>query len=253
MKPGERFHEAQQRARGRLRDLSLSERDPAAWEIVAEHLLEEDDPKAASVAYHLGASAAGSLLDFEAGQRLARLSDTVVCDFTKDRDRPGQRLTHALKTWPEPYEAMVRGDKTFEIRVDDRGFAVNDLLQLREWNPGTEEYTGRQLIFRVPYLVRGPEWGLPENMVVMALAPPMTIDQLVELTERVTGEGFIETSVPRSEILQVAAILAAGKEKPPPTQFEPAGFDQTSRHIDVPFEVTNKPILGEGDDGGTTT
>lgn len=43
--------------------------------------------------------------------------------------------THELKTWPEPFAAMVDGRKAFEIRRDDRNFAVGDALLLREYEP----------------------------------------------------------------------------------------------------------------------
>jgi hypothetical protein len=76
--------------------------------------------------------------------------------------------THILKTWPEPFEAAWRGDKTFEIRVNDRDFQVGDELQLTEWNNATGEYTGRAITAVVRYIVYGGEWGLPENLCVMA-------------------------------------------------------------------------------------
>lgn len=79
--------------------------------------------------------------------------------------------THDLKTWPEPFAAIVRGSKTFEIRHNDRDYAVGDLLVLREWLPDQYAYTGRTFIRKVTYLVCG-EWGLPPDIVVMALAAP---------------------------------------------------------------------------------
>lgn len=102
---------------------------------------------------------------------------------------------HELKTWPEPYAATVSGAKTFEIRKDDRGFRVNDILRLREWVPcdecqgGTvalrgrcakcdgagslETYTGRKFDVEVTHVERGPSWGLPRGLVVMSVRPCM--------------------------------------------------------------------------------
>ena len=77
--------------------------------------------------------------------------------------------THELKTWPDPFAALWDGQKRYEIRRDDRGFAVGDLLNLREWRPNDETYTGRVASCAVTYLSRGPDWGLPAGLVVMSI------------------------------------------------------------------------------------
>ena len=76
---------------------------------------------------------------------------------------------HALKTWPEPYRAAVNGTKRFEFRKDDRGFAVDDRLLLMEWDPATGDYTGQSFPFAVMYIVRGPDFGVPEGFVVLSI------------------------------------------------------------------------------------
>lgn len=61
--------------------------------------------------------------------------------------------THELKTDPETFAASIRGDRPFEIRLDDRGFMPCDLLVLRETQFSGEDmrngmplvYTGRVL------------------------------------------------------------------------------------------------------------
>jgi len=70
---------------------------------------------------------------------------------------------HELKTWPAPFQAMALGLKPFELRKDDRGYRVSDLLVLKEWDPqaadngGSEEhgYTGRSIRARITYVTRG--------------------------------------------------------------------------------------------------
>ncbi|KKL99871.1 hypothetical protein LCGC14_1810140, partial [marine sediment metagenome] len=49
---------------------------------------------------------------------------------------------HELKTWPEFFNDVWSGDKTFELRIDDKGFRAGDLLKFREWS-NVRVYTGR--------------------------------------------------------------------------------------------------------------
>jgi hypothetical protein len=76
---------------------------------------------------------------------------------------------HDLKTWPQYYQAIIDGLKTFDIRKDDRGFQVGDELLLREYKPDKQQYTGRQLLVKVTYVTRGGQWGIPEGLVILAI------------------------------------------------------------------------------------
>jgi hypothetical protein len=59
--------------------------------------------------------------------------------------------THDLKCWPEFFQAILDGRKTFEVRRNDRGFLQGDQLLLKEWQPGSGEYTGREMLVFVSY------------------------------------------------------------------------------------------------------
>ncbi len=48
------------------------------------------------------------------------------------------------KTWPEYFDAVASGKKRFDFRLNDFEINDGDTLVLREWNPKTGEYTGRQ-------------------------------------------------------------------------------------------------------------
>lgn len=68
--------------------------------------------------------------------------------------------THTLKTWPSFFEAVRDGRKGFELRKNDRDFAVGDLLVLREFEPPSNNYrdgsyTGRSLTAVVTYITHG--------------------------------------------------------------------------------------------------
>jgi hypothetical protein len=85
--------------------------------------------------------------------------------------------THVLKIWPEFYDALESGQKNFELRNDDRGFAVDDVLVLREWDKQTGHYTGRVAYRRVTYILAhhrtagcAATYGLSPGYVILALA-----------------------------------------------------------------------------------
>jgi hypothetical protein len=72
-----------------------------------------------------------------------------------------QPIVHSLKSWPEFFSAVLDGWKTFEVRRDDRGFAVGDELLLREFEPSSGTFTGRTLRVRVTYVAVLTRVGLP--------------------------------------------------------------------------------------------
>ena len=70
-------------------------------------------------------------------------------------------ITHALKTWPEYFEAICDGRKRFELRKNDRCFKVGDILLLRHWDPATGNYNGRSFLVQVTYMVEAERWLAP--------------------------------------------------------------------------------------------
>ena len=65
-------------------------------------------------------------------------------------------MQHELKTWPLYFNAVWRGEKTFEVRENDRDFSIDDDLLLREWDPHLQDYTGRTIDAMVTYICRLP-------------------------------------------------------------------------------------------------
>jgi hypothetical protein len=81
-----------------------------------------------------------------------------------------------LKTWPQYWDALEDGRKTFEIRRCDRPFCVGAVLLLQRWDPEKYDYTydetghPKTLARRVTYIMRGiDQFGLSTDYVAMGL------------------------------------------------------------------------------------
>lgn len=83
-------------------------------------------------------------------------------------------MTHNLKTWPGYFQATWVGDKTFEIRKNDRTFKERDEIVLEEWEPGNMEYTGRAIEGFIRYMT---DYEQKQGYVVFQ----------IEITERREG------------------------------------------------------------------
>jgi uncharacterized protein DUF3850 len=88
---------------------------------------------------------------------------------------------HELKVWPPHFEHLLDQRKRFEVRRNDRRFAVGDEIKFKEWVPqqhghGESYYTGRELWMRIRYILnprpdRDPDCGLVPGYVVLDLEP----------------------------------------------------------------------------------
>jgi hypothetical protein len=91
---------------------------------------------------------------------------------------------HDLKCWPSHYEKVLSGEKPFEVRKNDRDFAVGDMLRLREWDPTPRNsyvatpmgYTKRETMRTVTSVLSGTEWGLAEGYCVLGLGPAPPVE-----------------------------------------------------------------------------
>lgn len=58
------------------------------------------------------------------------------------------------KIWPEFFEKIKSGEKKFEIRLADFDLKEGGVLVLKEWDPKTKEFTGREIEKEVKHIVR---------------------------------------------------------------------------------------------------
>ena len=78
---------------------------------------------------------------------------------------------HVLKCRPEYFRAVGEGLKTFEIRNNDRCFMAGDWLELQEYFPADNVYSGKYITCRVKYIL-DKGFGLQNGYVAMAIELP---------------------------------------------------------------------------------
>lgn len=79
-------------------------------------------------------------------------------------------MHHQLKILSSHFEAVIRGQKKFEIRDNsERGFQAGDTVELHEIafrrSSSNVEYTGRKQLTEITYVTN---YNQPENQVVFA-------------------------------------------------------------------------------------
>lgn len=68
-------------------------------------------------------------------------------------------MTHKKKTWPDDFQRILDGKKTFDLRLADWDCQVGDILVLQEWDPDKQKYTGRSLEKEITHISKTK--GLP--------------------------------------------------------------------------------------------
>jgi hypothetical protein len=98
---------------------------------------------------------------------------------------------HVLKTDHVVFQDVLDGNKTFEIRFNDRGYQVGDLVILKETEFTGEQiksgqslvYTGREIQKRISYVLSG--YGLHEGWVILG------IQDIKAAKAQAVPEGFV--------------------------------------------------------------
>ncbi|MCP4507046.1 MAG: DUF3850 domain-containing protein [Fuerstiella sp.] len=93
--------------------------------------------------------------------QLANLNEPAVRYF--------REVTHELKVWPEYFQPIIDGDKTFEGRKMNREYMTGDKLWLREWCPKDRAYTGRTCSAVIGDMLDGGKFGIEKGWCVMSL------------------------------------------------------------------------------------
>jgi len=64
----------------------------------------------------------------------------------------GENMKIGKKVWPDYFQKIIDGVKTYELRLADFECKQDDVLILKEWDPKTKEYTGRVIEKVVTYV-----------------------------------------------------------------------------------------------------
>lgn len=90
-----------------------------------------------------------------------------------------------LKTWPEPFQAIWDGVKQYEVRVADRPFKLWSVVHLREYDPKTKKYTGREVAANITYITPTGFIGMHQSIIVFGIRVYQRIDKNSEKKAKV--------------------------------------------------------------------
>ena len=86
------------------------------------------------------------------------------------------KKTHSLKTWPEFWDEVFVGNKTFEVRKNDRDFKIGDVLELKRYCPiektnkpffGESGLKYEIILAPITYVLYGGKFGIEPDFVVL--------------------------------------------------------------------------------------
>ena len=88
-------------------------------------------------------------------------------------DRKERMTHHNLKCWPKYFAEIGWGRKTFEVRFNDRNYRVGDTIELREFDPVRQMYSGLWIFVHVSYVMHGgPAFSVNSHWCIMGIKLP---------------------------------------------------------------------------------
>jgi len=78
------------------------------------------------------------------------------------RERYVTHKVHYLRIWRKYFELLLSREKEFELRRDNRGYKEGDRVVFYEFQPETDEDTGRKAYAKIGYVLRDAE-GLADG------------------------------------------------------------------------------------------
>ncbi|EGO8028365.1 DUF3850 domain-containing protein [Enterococcus faecalis] len=113
----------------------------------------------------------GSAVSFSSAMPTAEFSkwfktngDLLIDALANGYEVEKEPTIHELKILPEYFEAVVSGDKRFEIRKNDRNYQNGDILRLNEYQDG--QYTGDVHVAEITYIT---DYAQQDRYVVLGI------------------------------------------------------------------------------------
>lgn len=76
---------------------------------------------------------------------------------------------HELKIKEEYFNEILRGNKTFELRKNDRDYQVGDLIHFIKTD-GLEYFSHSKDVYQIIYILKNvPEYGLKQGYCILAI------------------------------------------------------------------------------------
>ena len=113
--------------------------------------------------------------------------------------------THVVKSWSWLFDAIARGEKTHDLRINDRDYAVGDFLELHRYNPAMGRFTGEVCTVTVTYITN--------NKQPCAFSSAVLPRDYCILSIKLVQPPHVSPSPPVFECPECGADLAAGPHR----------------------------------------
>jgi hypothetical protein len=134
-------------------------------------------------------------------------------EFTKEQTGK----THNLKIWPEYFAPVRDGLKRAELRWNDREYQAGDILDMCEWDPNEEAFTGEYISVNVTHVAELGQW-MPGYVLLSIELAALTDSMKQEPVAYMVGTALLKNIVQAKAYkadtaLEIKPLYAAPQQK----------------------------------------
>ena len=85
--------------------------------------------------------------------------------------------THIIDYWSIHFQPIWEKKNRAMLLKNDCDYKVNNFINLQEWDPVKEKYTGRSLVTKITYILESEI--LPKSYVILSLSEPVSRTQVM--------------------------------------------------------------------------